>query len=574
MLAILILLQLLSLKAELLRKQEEVSKAKRQQNLNSTNDFVPRRTNIGATKKSKKTKTTESIEAPKDDENNREECAEMLAKSKRVLEAKAKLYDRLTASGGGATNSDETSLVLFNKKKQNDRPYAISSSSSNRDSDSDRSQRDDDDDDTDADELWTEYTDCLGRTRKCLKSDLAHFKQKDVELAGGRSKNSEANRVAEDSNASANRQPWFVDTKGMSSDDLPFDRPLPSAVDQDDTLSMISKASKMEEMRVQWEHKEQENMNRDEIHYQDVLFDEARTHGVGYYAFSADQIERAKQQQELEIERERTLEAQRKRDKQRQLREKIIADRVFGAKNRQRARLGLPPLERDVIVDSGETVDDSDVAKEAKRRLRKEEKERKKKERDEQRRAEERKQHLRPWDDGKNDAAKRKPFSDSDDETKEWEYKPEKPEPMSQEQWNNMKRAERVEEFAPFDEPEPIRLNRFTTIQPKAFKRRNADIAPKTSNTYNEPIRNELDATECPDPVDDESDKRRRAEFAPPPTFEYYGPASATSRPRSKPTTTTKDLETAVEAGLRFLREQSDKSATGTKQKWVSNADY
>lgn len=492
----------------------------------------------------------------------------MLAKSKRILEAKAKLYDRLTASGGGATNSDETSLVMFNKKKQDIRPNSRSSSS---ESDSDHGNGDDDDDDGG---LWTEYTDCLGRTRKCLKSDLEYFKQKDAELAdvaGNRLKNLETHRSAEEPKANAT-QPWFIDTKGMTSNDLPFNRAQSMAPDNDDTLSMISKASKKEEMRMQWEHTEQENMNRDEIHYQDVLFDEARTHGVGYYAFSADQTERAKQQQQLEVERERTLEAQQKRDQQRQQREKIIADRVFAAKNRQRARLGLPPLEPEEAKASAETVDDSAVSKEEKRRQRKEEKERKKKEGDEQRRVEERRHHLRPWDQGKNESAPRKPFSDSDDDSKEWQYKPEKPEPMSQEQWNEMKRAERVQEFAPVFEPEPKNLNRFTTIQPKAFKRRNADTATASSNMYNEPIRNELDANECPEPIDDDRNKRRRAEVAPPPTFEYYGPAT-TSRPRPKQTGPN-DLETSIEAGLRFLREQSDKNATGTKQKWVSNVDY
>lgn len=555
-----------------MRKQEEVSKAKKQHNVNPPNDFVPRRTNFVISKKSKN-RPTETVEPPKNEGNDRsEECAEMLAKSKRVLEAKAKLYDRLTASGGGATNSDETSLVMFNKKKQDVRPISRSSSSSSvsDNSDDDHGHGDDDDDDN----LWTEYTDCLGRTRKCLKSDLKYFKQKDAELAdaaGDRLKSSDTHRIVEEPKTNT-AQPWFIDTAGMTSNDLPFDREASTAVDNDDTLSMMSKASKMEEMRMQWEHKEQENMNRDEIHYQDVLFDEARTHGVGYYAFSADQAERAKQQKELDVERERTLESQKKRDQQRQLREKIIADRVFAAKNRQRARLGLPPLERDEIEPNVESVDDSDVAKEEKRRQRKEEKERKKKEKEEQRRAEERTQHLRPWDQGKDGPATRKPFSDSDDDSKEWQYKPEKPEPMSQEQWNEMKRAERVQEFAPFFEPERTQLNRFTTIQPKAFKRRNAETVPTPLNMYNAPIQNELDANEYPEPQDDESNKRRRAEFAPPPTFEYYGPTT-TSHPRPKQTATN-DLQSSIEAGLRFLREQSDKGVSGTKQKWVSNVDY
>ena len=75
------------------------------------------------------------------------------------------------------------------------------------------------------------------------------------------------------------------------------------------------------------------------------VFTEARNHGVGYYAFSNDETERAQQQRELETIRQRTLESQKQREQQRTARENIIAERVKAAKNRQRARLGLPPLE-------------------------------------------------------------------------------------------------------------------------------------------------------------------------------------------------------------------------------------
>lgn len=142
--------------------------------------------------------------------------------------------------------------------------------------------------------------------------------------------------------------------------------PEPSiAGDLDDTMSMMSKSSKIEEMRNNWEKQESENAFKESIHYQNVLFDgnanilfwfytvlmpiffiaEARTHGVGYYAFSTDEVERAKQQKELEATRGKTLDAQKQREDQRKAREKIIAERVRAAQNRQRARAGLPPLE-------------------------------------------------------------------------------------------------------------------------------------------------------------------------------------------------------------------------------------
>lgn len=100
----------------------------------------------------------------------------MLQKSKRVLEAKSKFYDRMSRAGG-ALNSDENCLVMFNRKKQEGprgRYVSSSSSSSSASSDSEDEAQDGD---------WVEYTDCLGRTRKCLKEDLAAAKQRDRELA-------------------------------------------------------------------------------------------------------------------------------------------------------------------------------------------------------------------------------------------------------------------------------------------------------------------------------------------------------------------------------------------------------
>ncbi len=145
---------------------------------------------------------------------------------------------------------------------------------------------------------------------------------------------------------------WFLDTKG--------DFKLPMQVDNnnadddddrdDDTMSMLSKSSKIDEIRQNWEKQEAENVTKDYVHYQGVLFDEARTHGVGYYAFSTDDSERAKQQKELEATRLKTLASQKERENQRMSREKIIAERVKAAKNRQRARLGLPPLEGEFVV--------------------------------------------------------------------------------------------------------------------------------------------------------------------------------------------------------------------------------
>lgn len=65
---------------------------------------------------------------------------------------------------------------------------------------------------------------------------------------------------------------WFEDTKGTLDK---FIEPSNRADinDQDDTASMISGSSKIDEMRNNWEKQELENQTRESIHYQNVLFD-------------------------------------------------------------------------------------------------------------------------------------------------------------------------------------------------------------------------------------------------------------------------------------------------------------
>lgn len=574
------------MKAELLRKQQEVSKTNKPTATDPFKVFNPKRSNLSGEKKkrneSAKPKSATETVPERISLKETVEDSEMLAKSKRILEAKARLYDRMTASGG-SLNSDDRCLVRFNQKKQDERSIKpISDDSSESDSDNERHTKPLQEDDDDDDEKWTEYTDCLGRTRKCLKEDVDFFRKKDQELAQV-AKDRSATKDDSPPPSSSQDQKWFIDTKGISSADLPFYKSANPAGD-DDTLSMFSKSTKAEEMRQQWERKEQENYDRDQIHYQDVLFDEARTHGVGYYAFAVDENERLKQQNELQAERERTLQAQKQRDQVRENREKILADRIFAAKNRQRARSGLPPLDREEMRKAEEKEKEDKLNEERKLEMEKE-KNLRKKEKLESEREGKRQQHLRPWDHGKDGAPSTRKFdSDSDDDT-EWKYKPEKPEPMSQEQWNEKKRLERNPEFAPpaaaaavaaipvetdFEYPDSKSFNRFTTIKPKTFKRRNAE---PVGNMFNAPIRNELDGNDFP--VDDdrtEEVKHKRTEIPPPPTFDYYGPTSSGSRSRTQ--NPNNDISSSIDAGLKFLREQSDKGNLGTKQAWVANTSY
>uniref|UniRef100_A0A182JUR5 Uncharacterized protein n=1 Tax=Anopheles christyi TaxID=43041 RepID=A0A182JUR5_9DIPT len=175
-----------------------------------------------------------------------------------------------------------------------------------------------------------------------------------------------------------------------------------------------------------------------------MLCGQARLHGVGYYAFSTDQQERNRQRDELDSIRETTMEAQKERETLRKARDKLIADRVKAARARQRARQGLPPEEEndeDERQKGEEHVKPSDQLYdpvEERRKRKAEEKQRKRKEKEERQRAHERAGHVRPWDEGK----------EQNPDDKEWVPAKEKF-ILSQHEWNDLKRSERIAEFAP-----------------------------------------------------------------------------------------------------------------------------
>lgn len=368
-----------------------------------------------------------------------------------------------------------------------------------------------------------------------------------------------------------------------------------------------------------------------------MIFTEARTHGVGYYAFSTDEMERAKQQKELEATRAKTLDAQQLRDVQRKARAKIIAERVKAAQNRQRARAGLPPLEGNtnlfyiirllvyiifLLTDNPEPAVPPPLelsAEDIKKQSKLDRLERKKHLESTQREAE-RKQHVRPWDKGK-DTSRKREHSDDDDSEDEWQYKVEQ-EPMSQEKWNDVQRSKRNPEFAPVSDNILSHRQQFVAasinneISDIEDEEVDYNIAPPgTTNSTNDleanfahPI-NEFQSRSSSNvakhqsfatnpfvnqrnkkpfvrrPVDQHQDEEdgngkfngraadvRDPEFAPPATFEYYGPSSGSQKRSAgiKPG----QLESSIEAGLKFLRQQSDKDTVSTKMKWASNAGY
>lgn len=230
-------MQLLSLKAELLRKQNEVSKAKSKQ---AAQPFIPK----SFEKLNPKPKPVSRHEAAASRRAETElEENEQLERSKRILEAKSKFYDRMTATGG-SLNSDDNCLVMFNVKKQTEKVQ--SSSSSSEESDTDEAAEVS----KEFTEDWVEYVDSLGRTRRCLKSDLEFFKKRDEALS----------------------RDLGVDSEKATQDDHTESVKPDSSSESESEDELLKTGRQVQAIREQWEKQEAENKDKEFMHYQDVLF--------------------------------------------------------------------------------------------------------------------------------------------------------------------------------------------------------------------------------------------------------------------------------------------------------------
>ncbi|XP_068086176.1 transcriptional regulator ATRX homolog [Anabrus simplex] len=164
------------------------------------------------------------------------------------------------------------------------------------------------------------------------------------------------------------------------------------------------------------------------VNHSETHRSEARAHGVGYYAFSQEEIERASQQEALNEQRQETERQQQLAKELREKREKQLQARLKAARARNRARLGLPPEEDEpqpgpsAEEQAGTTEDEAAVGKAA------EEGEAKATE------APPKADHVRPWDVGKGGPTNAPKIHF---------------EPMSQEEWVQKNRDERIQEFAP-----------------------------------------------------------------------------------------------------------------------------
>lgn len=279
-----------------------------------------------------------------------------------------------------------------------------------------------------------EFTDCFGRSRHVPKYELEKLQQE----------NDDISEVAEErlaNEAAPTTSSKILDTPSQASQEF-FQR------QKDD-----------------WKKNEEINSMREEIFYSNVLFDEARTHGVSYYTFSKDTDERKEQQDKLSKMRENTEESQQKRMAMKTKRDEIIASRVRLAKKRRLEKLGLPYVEEEedekVTVNQ---IQDPELNKDSE--LKNVEKDPE----EELRREMERRSHIRPWDKDKSSSKSR--YKDHFDKSED-DWQPERERViMTQDEWVDKQRTVRNSDFAPKyseDEPKPS-YKKYSTTSYKSME--------------------------------------------------------------------------------------------------------
>jgi len=375
---------LVGLKAELLRKQAEVNEVR----------LKTEPINAPLSKKKSK-KSADNVEGNAKRSIDSEDIVAH-KKSKLMLEAKTRLYERLKKS----KNNDKFLVDFENKVDEPDEEFVDETIN--------------EDYPIEPEENWVEYQDCFGRTRKCLREDLPHMQKKDDLIK-----------------QEVMKKHFDEDKEEESKEQYP----------------VPEKEPEIEIMRRKWEEQTQKLADKIDIHYQDILFDEARTHGVGYYAFSQDEEERAKQQENLTNLRKETEKKQKEMKEIKELKDRMEQNRLKAARIRQRIRAGLPaePTEEELaqekLINSTKNIS-TDKDNESERTEKDEEKSIEKVDRtsasnDESTSNEESTQRKET-----NDEDKIKAFGELLGKKNHWHV-------MSQEEWIAKCRAQRISEFGP-----------------------------------------------------------------------------------------------------------------------------
>ena len=363
---------MVDLKAEVVRKKEEAlynkfhgrTKANVHNNDSQKKNNIWSKSNVGVLKRNSE-----------DAEKERKERIRI----QMALEQKAEVYDKL--KDGRYKDKDKLFLVNFDE----DASYEIP----------------DDDDEDD----WVEYTDGLGRSRKCHKSDLPDMKKRDMDAFG-----EEGTTITESEQ------------------------------------TMLSEDMRRDLLRQKWEREEEENLAKPQLHYTDVLFDEARTHGAGHYNFSRNESKRFSEMENLKSTHNETLEERFKRDAKKSHDDAKLKARLKKVRDKKRLKMGLPALPDDdddpIVYNNDKKINEpkdisiEDSVTDTLRSLRQKE------EIDKMRNT-----IVREWDVGK-EGVSAKTATDQDEFKEKLKITMER-KVLDQQEWVDQKRSERANEFAP-----------------------------------------------------------------------------------------------------------------------------
>ncbi|XKL61815.1 hypothetical protein PGB90_001648 [Kerria lacca] len=362
---------LISLQAELTRKKDEIFNRTKSETIKKMKLEIKPHIHEQLTLKRKADVKTNVI----NENDNDADAVENY--SRKALLAKSELYDKLRSN---ELVIDDSNQYLVNFNTQSD------SECKNKKSDSDL-------EDSDSENEWVTFVDSLGRSRTCLRADLSYYKNLDNKLKPEKS----MTEIISKENGSS---------KIISED-----------------LFLWNK--KREELRKMWEEEEKRLKDKNDIHYQDVLFNEARTHGVGYFNFSQDENERKQQQEALKILREETEKSQMFTINLKEKRKQQMKQRIAAAKKRKCQRMGLV-LEEEIDETCAEGANKNANANQ--HNIQVEETKILEKNIEEFLQNAKRSTYIRPWDVGKDNV--KKPV-------------------MTQEEWIKKQRAARLNEFAP-----------------------------------------------------------------------------------------------------------------------------
>ncbi|KAL5010164.1 hypothetical protein ScPMuIL_012469 [Solemya velum] len=293
---------IINLKAELLRKQEEFKKQKLE---NQHASYVKVNPSERTQKMSifDRQNTGVLLRAQADFEAKVEEEDDLL-KSKKSLEAKAKLYEKMCQSTEiPEEDGSKYYLVDFQKKVIDDIVEKRNAEKEAKEKELGSS------DETEVEvpipaapgEEWVDYIDSFGRTRKCMKKDLPEWLKRDQTHSGE------------------------VKTGNVCSNP-----------------TLLSEDMRREMLREKWEKEEeaQLNMPAGPIHYANVQFNEVRNHGVGYYQFADRETARQEQLDSLNNLRKETVDQRARKDRIKDKRKAMLEARLAKVKQRKKLRDG------------------------------------------------------------------------------------------------------------------------------------------------------------------------------------------------------------------------------------------